>query len=1557
MNLKATFHLAYVFIVLCLSLSARSQDTLQGVPNSQTSSLHTPVVPGSKGDVDGNGLVNLFDLLLARDIVLGRTPSPPSAQIFAADMNSDGSVQGADLNLLWNVVLRKSLPPPTIFTVNPAPARPGDQVQVQGAGFDLSLKNNTATLAGTAVTVVAASATELVIEIPVSGATGNVQVTVGGQKSNAVLLTVASGVGGPTVTAVTPASGLRGEEIVIQGSGFGAQAVGSALQFGTLTASATDIVSWSDTRITARIPSGAFPGLLTVLVNGLPSNRKFLNVTVVQLTAPKDEDIVRRSDGLLYVRNEIALDFRDHVPLDTIAAFLKANNLVQTGIIYRRRLVAARIDDGRDPFALAASLSGHLLVDAANGVPISLSKEVGTESYPNFPGSPRNLLATYSKQKPTFNKDLTRSYYHHFAMHTFEGHRLAEMILDDLVDATPDVRVAVIDGGLGDGTTNDPDEFKFRIRSPTTVGFFAATGASTGLTDLKGIPDGPAHGTPVAGMAGGAGIVSLGTGKHVNIRPLQTSSGTGRFDPILLAGALEIAMDDPRVSVINLSLGSYDPGRSDAANAIGRVGNKAIYGDEVEDAARKGKIVVIAAGNESVDASLSCPQVIAPNEPRGAAALPIMNVSASEPSFINDNLHELLAGFSNFGTRVSVAAPGVFTGVFAGGFLSRSYTSSGGNGTSFSAPLVSGLAAEMMLLDKVLVGLGKRAAVMSPETIVRLIESSADDIGSPGYDASFGHGRINVWKALLATANGGTAAEIASPSWHGFEIRTSLSAPAPALSDAVQGTFTEAQIYVNDFLLQDGFNPNAPGPGPSLNRVVPERVSGGRLLIPTPYETLTSGDLVTTFTVSADVLAGTGSSIPVLQLRQKGKPAGSVPLMELPVNLQRLRSGIAGLVSSHGFVYSLQVPRVLSLASPKGGKQRTLTATVDGKNVVFPVAAKGDTLEFQISFVGFEPTAANTDIQFVAPGRIVLSQPGTSANTPGQPVTSTFRTTVPEFAQTGPVMIKTVAPDGELMVSFSSMTDLIIPRVVGVNPEGWNANDLVKIAVHVPNFTPSSTNTRVILPGSSAEITPEQVLPGADASVTNVLVVRNPGPLGNGPVKVLISVDDNNRVQFEGGGGAIFEKTPYAGMLRITRLVIVDDDVSRDITPQQGKDRIPVRFTLNKTEAVQDGNPVDAYFLSTPGENTMILPFAQLNAIPKLDTLTFERSSSGGGATLTLRMRLVMGQGGVIAGGTFLESVPGYLQIDGTFTLNPETGPPAEYNGIAAGRFVFQRKSGDPLLLEELKERPEGNFSPLGFVQTQDLAGMVPIESRNGSGGTAAPPQLASRTGGIPATNLPEFLRPRFYTMDAAGGYGLLGYVIGPVSGSTARFVIDDAAAYPEGDPDTANNGSVTFDFNKYGSALTGTITCFFDQTRTDSTGTPRRVNATFVFGYNGTVQKEDSTTVAFITVTPAPEGGFPPVSGTTVAINRAMVSFNFSAAEQGTVVLRAFKNNNPSLILAEVEKPIVFLRNRFGTAEFTRFTIQGVGADVSSISLVTGLKAAGSQGFVAQSAVLTYAR
>jgi hypothetical protein len=68
---------------------------------------------------------------------------------------------------------------------------------------------------------------------------------------------------------------------------------------------------------------------------------------------------------------------------------------------------------------------------------------------------------------------------------------------------------------------------------------------------------------------------------------------------------------------------------------------------------------------------------------------------------------------------------------------------SGVSGTSFSSPLSAGVAALMMSVNPSL----------APAQVVSLLESSAVDLGTTGYDYDYGYGRVNAAAAVAAAAS------------------------------------------------------------------------------------------------------------------------------------------------------------------------------------------------------------------------------------------------------------------------------------------------------------------------------------------------------------------------------------------------------------------------------------------------------------------------------------------------------------------------------------------------------------------------------------------------------------------------------------------------------------------------------------------------------------------------------------------------------------------------------------------------------------------------------------
>lgn len=139
--------------------------------------------------------------------------------------------------------------------------------------------------------------------------------------------------------------------------------------------------------------------------------------------------------------------------------------------------------------------------------------------------------------------------------------------------------------------------------------------------------------------------------------------------------------------------------------------------DAVNSAYNSGIIIVASAGNDGLDV----------NSP--ANCQKVIPVSATDE---NDKI----ASFSSRGSDMlnGVSAPGVNIYTTK---PSNSYDS--GNGTSFSAPIVSGLSALLWSYKP----------DYTNEQIKSLIKASADDLGQRGPDYEYGYGRVNVFRAML----------------------------------------------------------------------------------------------------------------------------------------------------------------------------------------------------------------------------------------------------------------------------------------------------------------------------------------------------------------------------------------------------------------------------------------------------------------------------------------------------------------------------------------------------------------------------------------------------------------------------------------------------------------------------------------------------------------------------------------------------------------------------------------------------------------------------------------
>ncbi len=215
--------------------------------------------------------------------------------------------------------------------------------------------------------------------------------------------------------------------------------------------------------------------------------------------------------------------------------------------------------------------------------------------------------------------------------------------------------------------------------------------------------DDQGHGTRIALIAAAAannGYGGAGVAYDAQVMPLKAMNNTGSGTHAWISKAI-IWATDHGANIINLSIGG--PYQSQTLQ------------DAVNYAWRHGVLLVAAAGNENSNV---------PVYP--AAYDPVLAVAGTTRD-------QQRASFSNWGDYVSVAAPGTNILVNLGGSRQT------GNGTSLAAPQVAGVAALVM----------SRNPGLAAGQVRDLIQSTAHDLGNPGWDPFYGFGQVNAYQAVL----------------------------------------------------------------------------------------------------------------------------------------------------------------------------------------------------------------------------------------------------------------------------------------------------------------------------------------------------------------------------------------------------------------------------------------------------------------------------------------------------------------------------------------------------------------------------------------------------------------------------------------------------------------------------------------------------------------------------------------------------------------------------------------------------------------------------------------
>lgn len=575
------------------------------------------------------------------------------------------------------------------------------------------------------------------------------------------------------------------------------------------------------------------------------------------------------------------------------------------------------------------------------------------------------------------------------------------------------ITLAIIDTGI-EQTHPDLQNVFLRDAGGNVIGYNALTNVATGAA----ANDDNGHGTHCAGTA--AGQVNNATGIAGVSGWNPAVSGSNSYVQLMPIKVLDAEGSGSDADVAEGIIWAADHGARVISMSLGGAGSSTTLSNAVAYARNRGVVITAAAGNDGTSVR-SYP----------AAYTGVISVAATDA---NDKL----AYFSNWGTWVKVAAPGVsIYNTYPGGRYSTM------SGTSMATPHVAGEAAAIL--------------AQNPSLSIAQVESLIVGNVDPylPYDAQSivaGAGRINVYKALLAAGGGAASVSVSSLALNPTSVQGgSASTATLTLTGTAPTGGTQVTVYSD-----------------SASATVPATV------------TVAAGQSSTTFTVTttsvtsattANVTATVGSVSKAAALTITA-PSVAVTLNSVSVSPTTIASGATGT----GTV-TLSGPAGAGGISVSLSSGNTTVATV-ASSVTVPAGSQSATF----AVVGRTVSATTSVTLYATYGSttrtttITVNKAVTAAALSSVALNPT--TVTSGSGSTGTVTLSAAAPAGGAVVALSSNTSAVtVPASVTV-PAGSTS------ATFAVSTSSVSTSTSATITGSYSGVTRTAVLTVNPASLT-----------------------------------------------------------------------------------------------------------------------------------------------------------------------------------------------------------------------------------------------------------------------------------------------------------------------------------------------------------------------------------------------------------------------------------------------------------------------------------------